>query len=199
MLRRQLLTGLLMTVVLTVLLGLVYPLAITAVAQVTMQHKANGSIVSVNGHEVGSSLIGQSFTDAKGNAIRKYFQSRPSATSGTPYNGLASGGSNYGPGNPDFLAAVRQRVAEYRALNGLSAKTSVPVDAVTASGSGLDPEISVANADLQAPRVAAARGLSVATVLQLVKARTNDRSLGFLGAPGVNVLGLNLALDAMRK
>jgi K+-transporting ATPase ATPase C chain len=199
MIRRQLVTGLLMTGVLIVLLGLVYPLAMTAVAQVTMKDKANGSYVKVNGKDVGSSLLGQSFSDAKGNPIPKYFQPRPSATGGSPYNALASGGSNLGPSNPDLLKAVRENAIAYRSFNGLARTAQVPVDAVTASASGLDPDISVANARLQAPRVARVRGLPLATVLDLVRQHTTTRSLGFMGEDGVNVLELNLALDRVHS
>jgi K+-transporting ATPase ATPase C chain len=199
MIRRQLVTGLLMTVVLLVLLGLVYPLAMTAVAQVTMKDKANGSYVKVDGKVVGSSLLGQSFVDVHGNPIPKYFQPRPSATGTSPYNALASGGSNLGPANPELLKAVRDRAIAYRSFNGLGPRVQVPVDAVTASGSGLDPDISVANARLQAPRVARVRGLPLATVLDLVRRHTTTRSLGFMGEDGVNVLELNLALDRLHS
>jgi K+-transporting ATPase ATPase C chain len=137
---------------------------------------------------VGSSLIGQQFADPG------YFHPRPSAA-GEGYDAMASSFSNLGPTNSDFLAAVEQRVAAYRRENGLAATQLVPVDAVTASGSGLDPDISVANAKLQAPRVASARGLSIDRVLALIDEHTSGRQWGFLGEPGVNVLRLNLALD----
>jgi K+-transporting ATPase ATPase C chain len=204
--RRQLLPALRMLAVLTVLLGLAYPLAITGVAQALFHSSANGSIVKVDGKVVGSKLLGQSFTEAK------YFHGRPSAAGITAAGALDdngkpgdpgdlslsnSGGSNLGPSNPTLTKAVGQRVADYRKENGLAANVAVPVDAVTSSGSGVDPEISVANARLQARRVARARGLSVAQVNQLVDKYTDSRSLGFLGAPGVNVLELNLALDRM--
>ncbi len=198
MLRRQLLTGFLMTVALTVITGVLYPLAVTGVAQVFMRSRANGSLVTVNGRVVGSSLIGQDFSDRKGNPLRRYFQPRPSATTGGPYNGLASGGSNLGPSNPALLDAVAQRARAYRELNGLPAGTPVPVDAVTSSASGLDPDISVANARLQAARVAGARNLPLQQVLDLIHAHTRDRQLGFLGEQTVNVLQLNLALDRTR-
>jgi len=197
MLRRQLVTGLLMTVVLTVLLGFVYPLVVTGISEAFMGNRANGSVVKVNGKAVGSSLIGQSFADAKGNPIAKYFQPRPSATSGSPYNGLASGGSNLGPSNPTLISTVQQRVAAYRTFNHLAANAEVPSDAVTASGSGLDPAISLANARLQAARVAQARGVSVDKVNQLIAEHTQGRQLGVLGEQTVNVLKLNLALDRM--
>ena len=197
MLRRQLVTGLLMTVALVVLLGLAYPVAVTAVAQVTMRDEANGSLVRRAGTVGGSSLIGQRFADRDGTPLPRYFQPRPS-NAGDGYDGLASGGSNLGPNNPKLLDAVNLRARDYRRFNGLAAGASVPVDAVTASGSGLDPQISVANARLQAPRVAAARGVPLITVLRLVAAHTQARALGFLGEPGVDVLTLNLALDAAR-
>ncbi|HVJ96215.1 MAG TPA: K(+)-transporting ATPase subunit C [Acidimicrobiia bacterium] len=194
MLRRQLLTGLLMTVVFIVLTGLLYPLVVTGIAQGAMKHEANGSLVEVNGTPVGSSLIGQNFTDADGNAIPKYFQPRPSAA-GDGYDAMASGGSNLGPSNPKLLDLVKQRASAYRVLNGLATDALVPVDAVTSSGSGLDPHISVANARLQAARVAEARGVDVDVVLQAIADHTEDKQLGFLGEQTVNVLELNLALD----
>jgi K+-transporting ATPase ATPase C chain len=188
-------TALRMTIALTVLLGLAYPLAMTGIAQAFMRSKGNGSLVTKNGAVVGSSLIGQSFTLKNGDPDLRYFQPRPS-NAGGGYDGLASAGSNLGPSNPKLLDTVEQRVIAYRRLNGLSAKTSVPVDAVTSSASGLDPDISVANARFQAPRVARVRALSLTRVLALVAAHTQDRSLGFLGEKSVNVLELNLALDA---
>ena len=192
--RRQLMTGLRMTIALTVLLGLAYPLAMTGIAQAFMKSKANGSFVTKNGTVVGSSLIGQNFTLKNGDPDPRYFQPRPS-NAGDGYDGMASAGSNYGPSNPDLLVAVKDRVIAYRKFNGLPASASVPVDAVTSSASGLDPDISVANARLQAPRVARVRGLSLPQVLALVAAHTQDRSLGILGEKTVNVLELNLALD----
>ena len=161
--RRQLMTGLRMTIALTVLLGLAYPLAMTGIAQAFMKSKANGSFVTRNGAAVGSSLIGQPFTLKNGDPDPRYFQPRPS-NAGDGYDGLASAGSNLGPSNPTLLDIVKQRVTAYRKLNELSAKTSVPVDAVTSSASGLDPDISVANAELQANRVAEARRLSPSQV-----------------------------------
>lgn len=187
--RRQLLPAVLMVVVFTVITGVVYPLIVTGVAQAGFSHKADGSLVTAGGRTVGSRWIGQDFTGAQ------YFHPRPSAVK---YDSATSGGSNLGPTNPDFLKAVSDRVAAYRADNGLSPDTRVPVDAVTASGSGLDPDISVANARLQAARVAQARGLSTAAVDTLIDRHTDGRSLGFLGEPAVNVLELNLALDALK-
>ena len=187
---RQLRPALLAIVVFTVLVGVVYPLVATAIGQVAFHDKANGSLIERDGTVVGSELIGQTFT------APQYFHSRPSAA-GAGYDGSASSGSNLGPQSPDLLAAVAERVAAYREENGLGADVVVPVDAVTASASGLDPHISVANARLQAVRVAAERGLAVQVVLELVDAHTDGRSLGILGEPGVNVVTLNLALDDM--
>ena len=256
MIRRQLLTGLIVVVVMTVTLGLVYPLVVTGVAQVAFHNKANDSLLKVNGKVVGSSLLGQNFTDKNGNPIPKYFQSRPSAAGANGYDASASSASNLGPSNPNLIGnipgvaisdktnpyatptdpycvpvqatdkdgnpvtdkagnavyeknkdgtyvcdpnTVPQRVLAYRALNGLGPNVKVPVDAVTASGSGLDPDISIANADLQAARVAKARHLPLATVMSEIAKHTDGRSLGVLGEKAVNVLELNLALDKLGK
>jgi K+-transporting ATPase ATPase C chain len=258
MLRRQLVTGVLMTIVLTVLVGLVYPLAVTGISQVTMSKRANGSLVKENGKVVGSSLIGQNFTDKDGNALVQYFQPRPS-NAGDGYDALASGGSNLGPSNPKLIGnvpgvvfgddgkvlakndfatptdpycvpvqatdndgndvtdaagnavyeknkdgtyvcdpnTVPERTLAYRALNGVPAAVKVPVDAVTSSGSGLDPQITVANARLQAPRVARARKLTVDQVTSLIAGHTQGRQFGVLGEQTVNVLELNLGLDKL--
>ena len=258
MIRRQLITALIVVVVMTVGLGLVYPLVVTGVAQVAFHNKANDSFVKVNGKVVGSKLLGQSFTDANGNPIAKYFQSRPSAA-GSGYDASASSASNLGPSNANLIGnvpgvavgsdgkpitsnpyatpadpycvpvqatdkagndltdkagnpiyeknndgsyvcdpnTVPERVLAYRALNGLGPNVKVPVDAVTASASGLDPDISIANADLQAPRVAKVRHLPLATVLAEVSKHTEGRSLGVLGEKAVNVLELNIALDQL--
>jgi potassium-transporting ATPase KdpC subunit len=189
--RRQLVPALVVFLFFTLLVGVVYPLAVTGVARIAFPSKSQGSLVRRGGAVVGSRLIGQTFNGPR------YFQSRPSAA-GTGYDGAASAASNLGPSSPVLLADVRTRIAAYRRFNGLAAGTPVPVDAVTASGSGLDPEISPANARLQAPRVARARGVPLAQVLALVRENTDGRSLGFLGEPGVNVLALNLALDSSR-
>jgi K+-transporting ATPase ATPase C chain len=205
--RRQLLPALRMMVVFTIVLGLGYPLATFGIAQLAFEHRAEGSLVKVNGQVVGSSLLGQSFTRDR------YFQGRPSAAgvtasgsedatgqSGDPkdLSLMNSGGSNLGPTNPALLDGVAQRVQAYRTANGLGDTTPVPVDAVTASGSGVDPQISVANARLQADRVAQARGIDVSVVNRLIDEHTQGRSLGFLGETGVNVLELDLALDQGR-
>ena len=188
-------TGLLATIALLVLTCGMYPVAVWAVGQVAFKHQVNGSFVKADGKVVGSSLIGQNFTDKDGNPIPKYFQPRPSAAGKDGYDPTASSSSNLGPANPDLLKAVADRVTAYRELNGLAASVAVPVDAVTASGSGLDPDISVANARLQAPRVARARGVSVAAVLAAIARHTDGRQLGVLGEKVVNVLELNLDLD----
>lgn len=187
---RQLRPALLVVAVASVLFGLVYPLMVTAIGQVAFSDKADGSLIEVDGVVVGSELLGQSFTSPE------YFQSRPSAA-GAGYDGSASSGSNLGPTNPDFLAAIDERVATYREQNGLSGDTMVPVDAVTASASGLDPAISVPNARLQANRVAAERGLTLDDVLTLIDEYTTDRTLVVLGEPAVQVVALNLALDEL--
>lgn len=186
--RRQLVTGLLVLVTMTALVGVAYPLAVTGIARVAFPHEAKGSLVEAGGRVVGSELIGQPF------AGDDWFHPRPSAAppDGAP---ASSGGSNLGPTSPELLDAVEARVDAYRALNDLPPGTPVPVDAVTTSGSGLDPHISLANARLQAPRVAAARGLDVELVLDLVDEHLDRRPLGLLGEPGVNVLLLNLAVD----
>jgi K+-transporting ATPase ATPase C chain len=257
--RRQLLTSVLMIILLTVVCGLGYSLAMTGIGELAFGHQANGSVITVKGKAVGSSLIGQSFTDKNGDPIAKYFQSRPSdaVTSSETDNITVGESSNLGPSNPLLIGfipkvntvdlngnksarnpfatptdpfcvpmskgsdsapvseptagdayaktsdgtyicdpdTVPERAIAYRQAFGLPRDAQVPVDAVTASGSGLDPDISIANAELQAPTVARARGLSLATVLGLVRANTTGRSLGVLGDPGVNVLTLNLALD----
>lgn len=189
--RRQLTPAIRIFAVLTILLGLAYPLVATGIAQGLFPGNANGSLVKdSSGAVVGSRLIGQSFTGAT------YFHPRPSAA-GDGYDASASGGSNLGPSNPELKTLVRDRVSAYRSDNDLSTSREVPVDAVTASGSGLDPLISIANARLQAPRVATARHLTLSKVLRLVDANTDKRSLGFLGGTGVNVLELNLALNRL--
>ena len=252
--RRQLLTGLLVTACLLVVCSVAYPLAVWAVGRVAFRYRADGSLVRLHGRIVGSALIGQSFSDKDGNPLPQYFQPRPSAA-GNGYDSTMSGGSNLGPGDPRLVgfipgfntvdldgktsatnpfassddpycvptdpkgnpvvtpsdgqpyarnkdgsyacdtATAPERVTAYRHLNGLAADAPVPVDAVTASGSGLDPDISVANAGDQASRVARARHLPVDEVRTLVQQHTNDRAWGILGEKTVNVLDLNLALD----
>ena len=178
-----------MTAVMIVLTGILYPLAVTGAGEVLFPHRADGSLVERQGKVAGSTLLGQNFSNPK------YFWPRPSAAGKDGYDGLASGGSNLGPSNPKLLDAVAERVAAYREANQLGPDDQVPVDAVTASASGLDPQISVANARLQAKRVTAARGADPARVLKLVDDHTQHRQWGFLGEDAVNVLELNLALD----
>jgi K+-transporting ATPase ATPase C chain len=178
-------------VVMTVLTGIVYPLLVTAVSQVGMPERANGSLIVREGKPLGSALIGQSFGDSK------HFWSRPSATSPYPYNAASSSGSNQGPLNSALTDAVAARIKALRDADpGNTAP--VPADLVTASGSGLDPHISPAAAEYQLARVAKARGLDPQKVRALVAGATEGRQLGFLGEPRVNVLSLNLALDRLR-
>jgi potassium-transporting ATPase KdpC subunit len=195
MIRRQLITALGVTVALTVLLGVLYPLAVWGVGRAAFRHLADGSFVTQNGKVVGSSLIGQSFSDKDGNPDLRYFQPRPSAAGDKGYDAMNSSSSNYGPSNQKFLDAVKQRVADYRTAYHLGPNDSVPVDAVTASGSGLDPQISVANALIQARTIATRRRMPVGDLTALVLAHTADRQFGVLGEKAVNVLELNLALD----
>ncbi|PYO52479.1 MAG: potassium-transporting ATPase subunit C [Candidatus Rokuibacteriota bacterium] len=176
-------------VVLTVVTGIIYPLIVTGIAQAVFPYQANGSLIVKDGKPVGSALIGQPFDDPK------YFWSRPSATSPFPDNAGSSSGSNLSPTNPDLVKAVQGRVDALRAADPGNA-APVPVDLVTASGSGLDPHISPAAALYQVPRVAKARGLAPRAVRQLVERHTEGRFLGLLGEPRVNVLALNLALDS---
>jgi len=185
----ELKTSLLLTLVFAVLLCGAYPLAVWAGAQALFADRANGSLlVDPDGTVRGSALLAQNFSSDK------YFQPRPSAA-GTGYDAANSSGTNFGPTSQKLADSVKTSVAAYRAANGLAPNASVPADAVTSSGSGLDPHISLANARLQAPRVARARGLPVEKVLALIETRTDGRSFGVLGEPGVNVLLLNLDLD----
>jgi len=172
--------------------GIAYPLAITGIAQVAFPSQANGSLVTDKGRQVGSSLIGQSFSDPK------HFWSRPSATAPQPYNGVASGGSNLGPLNPSLTDGIKARIDTLRAADPTN-KAPIPVDLVTASGSGLDPDISLAAANYQVPRIARERGLQPEFLLSLVAAHAQGRWLGILGEPRVNVLELNLALDGLKS
>jgi potassium-transporting ATPase KdpC subunit len=250
MVRRHFVPALVLTALVLVFLTL-YLLVVYAIGQVAFKQKVDGSFIMRDGQVVGSRLIGQAFTNAKGEPLPQYFQSRPSETEEHAYNASISGASNFGPGSAKLVGfvpglntpsktnpyatkeepycvptndegepviepepgeklakkngsyvcdseTIPERTKAYRELNGLSASTPVPVDAVTASASGLDPDISIANADLQAPRVAKVRKLPLARVRALVKQYTHTRSLGFLGEPGVDVLELNLALDALQ-
>ncbi len=184
----QLSAGVRMVAVMTLGLGVVYPLTVTAFAQVVAGDRADGQLVRVDDEIVGSRLIAQEFTELR------YFHPRPSAAG---YDAAASTGSNLGPTNPELLDTVAERVAAYRDLNGLPEAVAVPVDAVTASASGLDPHISPANARLQATRVADARSLDLDVVIDLIGEHTDRRPLGFLGDDAVNVVELNMALDRM--
>jgi K+-transporting ATPase ATPase C chain len=174
--------------VLTVLTGLIYPGVVTGLCQVLFPAKANGSLIVRNGQVVGSELLGQNFKKPE------YFQPRPSAAGNDGYDPTASGASNYGPTNQKLIDRVKDSVTTFR-KNNPDYTGPIPADMVTASGSGLDPEISPASAEAQAPRVAKARGIDARQVLDLVAAHTQDRDLGFLGEPRVNVLKINLALD----
>jgi len=181
--------ALILLVVLTVVTGIIYPVVVTVIARVVFPYQANGSLIVKDGKVVGSALIGQPFDDPK------YFWGRPSATSPYPYNAASSSGSNLSPTNPALVKSVQERVDALRAAD-LGNTAPVPVDLVTASGSGLDPHISPAAALYQVSRVAKARKLDPAVVRELVERNTEGRQLGFLGEPRVNVLALNLALDA---
>jgi len=252
---RQLLSSVLLTVVVAVFVGVIYPFVVWAIGQAAFKSKADGSLITRNGQVAGSTLVGQGFSDASGNPLPQYFQPRPS-DAGTGYVATSSGASNLGPGDPRLVGfipgfntvglngepsktnpfataadpycvplspsgtpviapapgdkyqmshgsyvcdpdTVPERAIAYRAFNGLPATAVVPVDAVTASASGLDPDISIANADLQAPRVARVRHLPLPVVMNLIKENTTGRVWGFLGEPGINVLTLNLALDKL--
>ena len=183
--------ALVLFLVLTAITGVAYPLVVTGLAQALFPTQAAGSLVVSKGQIVGSALIGQNFSDPK------HFWSRPSATAPQPYNGTASGGSNLGPLNPALTDGIKARIDALKAVDPTN-KTPIPVDLVTASGSGLDPDISLAAANYQAPRVARERGIQPQAVLALVAAHAHTRWLGILGEPRVNVLELNLALDALK-
>jgi potassium-transporting ATPase KdpC subunit len=247
MIRRLTLTAIGLTALMAIMTGIIYPMAVYGIGRVAFRHQTDGSFISRNGQVIGSSLLGQNFTDKNGNPLQRYFQPRPSAA-GAGYDASASSATNYGPGDPRLIGndpannpyattadpacvpvqstdkdgnlvvdksgnpvydknpdgsyvcnpnTVPERVLAYRALNGVPTGVPIPVDAVTASGSGLDPDISVANAELQAPRVAKARNLPLAQVMALIKAHITHPTWGFLGEERVNVLELNLALDRL--
>jgi K+-transporting ATPase ATPase C chain len=189
---KELKPALLMLALLTVLTGGIYPLLVTGIAQLVFPHQANGSLIEQNGKVVGSALIGQPFSNPK------YFWGRPSATSPVAYNASASSGSNLGPLNPALEGAVKARIDALKAADPTQTEP-IPVDLVTASGSGLDPHISPAAAHWQAPRIARILGLSEAEVSKLIDAHTEGRQLGLLGEPRVNVLALNMALDRLGR
>lgn len=188
--KKHLVTSLLMTLVTTLLLGILYPLAVTALAQTFFRDKANGQLISRDGQLIGSKIIGQPFTGPG------YFHSRPSAAGDAGYDASSSGASNLGPTNQKIVDRIDADVKKLRAENP---NTPVPIDLVTTSASGLDPDISVAAAEFQVPRVARERGMSEGAVEQLVDRNTQGRALGLLGEPRINVLELNLALDATSK
>ena len=190
--RSQLRSAFVTLALLTVLTGVIYPLIVTVIAQVAFPAQANGSLIVKDGKAIGSELIGQPFDDPK------YFWGRLSATGPFPYNATASAGSNYGPTNPALTEMVQGRIDALQTADPNNPR-SIPVDLVTASGSGLDPHISLAAAEYQVTRSARARGLDEAAVRQLVTQHTQGRDLGVLGEPRVNVLELNLALDEMRS
>jgi len=199
---RQHIAGFRILLVFTVICGFIYPLVMLGISQVAFHNQANGSMVSYNGKVVGSSLLCQEFVDAKGNPLPQYFQPRPSfaIVSGNKNDygcdPLYSSASNYGPTNPTQIQLIQQRQKQISAFDHVPI-SQIPPDAVTASGSGLDPDISPANAYMQAPRVAAARHLPLSEVRALVVQHTQGRQLGFLGSPTVNVLELNIALDQL--
>jgi K+-transporting ATPase ATPase C chain len=195
-LSRQVWVSIRAIIVLTIVCGILYPTAIWVIG-LALPVQSNGSLVSQNGTVVGSSLIGQSFTDTKGNALPEWFQSRPSAA-GTGYDASASSGSNYGPENKDLITAIKDRQAAIGKSDGVTV-AQIPADALTASASGLDPHISPAYALQQVSRVAAARGLSDTSVHALVETFIQGRDLGYLGEPTVNVLQLNITLATLKS
>lgn len=193
--RNQLRPAIVLLILMTAITGLAYPLVITGVAQVAFEDKANGSLIVKDGQIIGSELIGQSFVNPDtGETLPGYFRSRPSAA-GSGYDAALSSGSNLGPTNPILIDRVAADVQIIRAENGLAADAEIPVDLVTSSGSGLDPDISPASAQLQVARVAQQRGITVEQVQTIVDEYTSGRTLGILGEPRVNVLKVNLALD----
>jgi K+-transporting ATPase ATPase C chain len=189
---QQIRTAVILFLALTLLTGLIYPLAVTEVAQALFSRQANGSLIENNGQKIASELVGQLFQEPR------YFWGRPSATAPVPYNGLSSTGSNLGPSNPDLKAAVQKRIAVLHAADPNNL-LPIPVDLVTSSGSGLDPHISPAAALYQVSRVAKVRGIREKEVAALVMAHIEDRQFGILGEPTVHVLRLNMALDTLRS
>lgn len=189
---KEIKTALLLLVLFSILTGLIYPLAVTIMSQLIFPWRTHGSLIEINGKKVGSALIGQSFTDAK------YFWGRPSATTPFPYNAESSNGSNLGPSNPDLLSAVKTRIDTLLKIDSDN-KNVIPIDLVTASGSGLDPEISPAAAFYQVSRIAKSRGIAENEIQNLIKQLIKNRDLGILGEPRVKVLELNLALDNLSQ
>lgn len=190
--KTQIKTAFMLLLVFSILTGVIYPVLVTVIAQVIFPFQANGSLIINDNKLVGSQLVGQYFSSPN------YFWGRPSATSAYPYNAQASSGSNMGPSNPDFIATVTARINTLHQADAQN-RDLIPVDLVTASGSGLDPEISPLAAYYQVPRIAKARGISEQDVQSLIQALTKGRTLGILGEPRVNVLNLNIALDSLQK
>ncbi len=188
---RALMISIKMTIVLTILTGIIYPLAMTGIANALFPHQAQGSLIERDGKVVGSEMIGQTF------AAPGYFHSRPSAAGDKGYDASNSSGSNLGPTNKTLISTVQQRVKDVVEANPGIDVSQVPIDLVTASGSGLDPEISPASADIQVARVAKARGIGEDDVRLLIRQNTRARYVGIVGEPGVNVLAVNLALDKL--
>lgn len=190
---KQVIRSALMLTILTAITGLIYPLAMTGLAQAFFPGQANGSMRHVNGKAVGSVLIGQNFTQPE------YFHGRPSAAGKDGYDAASSSGSNLGPTNQKLMDAAKDRMEDIRSTNGLESSQKIPADAVLASASGLDPHITPEYAYLQAERIARARGLKIETVRSLIDRQVEARQLGFLGEPRVNVLKLNLALETLKR
>jgi potassium-transporting ATPase KdpC subunit len=188
---QELKSAILATLILAIMLCGIYPVVVWGIAQAVFPQQANGSLINPNGRVIGSSLIGQPFSG------ERYFHPRPSAAGSDGYDAASSGGSNLGPLSQKLMDQVKERVSAYRAENHIPEGVPIPADAVTASGSGLDPHISLRNAELQAARVASARGISADAVRKEISRSAEGPDLGFLGEAGVNVLRLNLALDAI--
>ena len=186
---KNILRSFLLLIIFTIILGFLYPLLITGISKIIFPYRSSGSLIKYEGKIVGSELIGQNFTG------EQYFHPRPSAAGKDGYDPLSSGGSNYAPANEDFISAVKERISNLRKDNNLEDNIKIPSDAVTSSGSGLDPDISVGNAILQADRIAKKRNIPVAEINDLIQQNAAKRMLGFLGEPKVNVLKLNLLLD----
>jgi potassium-transporting ATPase KdpC subunit len=189
MINKYILRSFLLLIIFTILLGFLYPLLITGISKIFFPYRSTGSLIKVGDKIVGSELIGQNFTG------EQYFHPRPSAAGKDGYDPLKSGGSNYAPANEDFISAVKERINNFRKDNNLGDYIKIPSDAVTSSGSGLDPNITVDNALLQAGRIAKKRNIPVLDVKALIRGNIEERILGFLGEPKVNVLKLNLLLD----
>ncbi len=182
---------------LTVICGVLYPALVLGIGTVAAPHQANGSLITHNGTVIGSSLLGQSFTDAEGKALPQYLQGRPSAAGDAGYDGASSSGTNYGPENEDLIASIRELKAEIAQREGV-AEDQIPPDAVTSSSSGLDPHISMAYAEIQVPRLAKERGISEDEVRAIIAQHTTGRAAGLIGEERVDVLAVNMALDSRK-